>query len=141
MLRRAQHARHVRIVASAYSPAELAQSWRLTSEAAVRAAAACSHPAVSTQGLTLLTADFISTLVVEAAVHYLDMTAALPVAAPPDPAALRIVRHVLESLSGAQLPRSWDDESCALKGTGRLPLSDPDRDELGPLAAKLPLFG
>jgi uncharacterized protein (TIGR03083 family) len=137
----AQHARHVRMAAAAHTPEQLAQQWRETSQAAVRAAAGCSHPAVSTQGLTLATADFISTLVVEAAVHYLDMTVALPTASQPDPAALGIARTVLEGLAGASLPGSWDDQACALKGTGRLSISAADKDELGPLASKLPLFG
>jgi hypothetical protein len=137
----ARHARHVRLVASAHTPEQLAREWRETSQAAVRAAVSCSYPAVCTQGLTLATADFISTLVVEAAVHYLDITVALPAAPPPDPIALGMVRHVLEGLAGAPLPGSWDDQACVLKGTGRLSISAADKDQLGPLAAKLPSFG
>jgi hypothetical protein len=64
----AAHARHVRIVAAAYPPGALAWEWRETAAAACRAARACPHRAVTTQGHVLRTADFIATLVVEAAV-------------------------------------------------------------------------
>lgn len=137
----ARHARHVRMVASAFTPEQLTFEWRETAQAAVRAARACPHPAVATQGHALCTCDFIATLVVEAAVHYLDMTLALPDAPPAASAALAMVRQVLEGLAGAQLSADWDDAECALKGTGRLPLSADDRTSLGPLAEKLPLFG
>jgi hypothetical protein len=56
----------------------LAAEWRETSAAAVRAALAHPPPAVATQGHTLATGDFIDTLVVEAAVHYLDLTLSMP---------------------------------------------------------------
>jgi hypothetical protein len=87
----------------------------------------------------LTPADFTATLVVEAAVHYLDLTVHLP-AAPPPAAALALVRRVLDGLAGQPLPSSWDDVSCALKGTGRAPLDSADRAELGPLAGRLPVF-
>ncbi|MFZ0048232.1 MAG: maleylpyruvate isomerase N-terminal domain-containing protein [Streptosporangiaceae bacterium] len=122
----ARHARHVRIVASAYPVSFLAGEWRETSAAAVRAARSCPYPVVGTQGLALSTDDFIATLVTEATVHYLDLTVGLPDAPPPDPAGLAIVRRVLEGLAGAPLPADWDDVTCALKGTGRLPAGPQD---------------
>ena len=137
----AAHARHVRIVASAYPPGTLAWEWRETSGAACRAARACPHQAVTTQGHVLTTSDFMSTLAVEAAVHYLDLTIALPSAAPPDADSLAIVRRVLNGLLGAPMPGEWDDETCALKGTGRAPLTAADRAVLGVLADRLALFG
>jgi hypothetical protein len=76
----ARHARHVRIAASAYTQQMLARERRETAESAVRAARACPHEALATQGHTLQTADFIATLAVEAAIHYLDITVALPTA-------------------------------------------------------------
>ncbi|HEX9548855.1 MAG TPA: hypothetical protein VF942_16060, partial [Acidimicrobiales bacterium] len=85
--------------------------------------------------------DFTATLAVEAAIHYLDMTVALAAAPEPGPASLALVRQVLDQLAGSPLPASWDDATCALKGTGRLPISPADRSALGPAAAKLPLFG
>jgi hypothetical protein len=46
----------------------------------------------------------------------------------------------LDGLAGQPLPASWDDVSCALKGTGRVPLDSADRAELGALAGRLPVF-
>jgi hypothetical protein len=145
----AAHARHVRIVAAAYPPGALAWEWRETSAAACRAARACPHQAVTTQGLVLTTTDFIATLATEAAVHYLDMTAGLsqdPAACAakiprPDPASLALVRRVLDGLLGTPMPRGWDDQTYALKGTGRLAVTEQERSAIGELAARLPLFG
>jgi hypothetical protein len=133
----AAHARHVRIVAAAYPPDGLVREWRETSAAACRAARACLHEFVTTQGHVLRTADFIATLAVEAAIHYLDLTVQLPAA----PASLGLVRRVLDGLLGAALPASWEDRDYALKGTGRVPLYDDDRRALGTLADRFPLFG
>jgi uncharacterized protein (TIGR03083 family) len=136
----AAHARYVRIAAAAYPPGALAWEWSETAAAAVRAGRACGHKAVTTQGHVLTVADFAATLAVEAAVHYLDLTVALPGAPAPEPASLALVRRVLAGLLGAPLPASWDDVTAALKGTGRDPLSAADRQALGPLAGKFPLF-
>jgi mycothiol maleylpyruvate isomerase-like protein len=137
----ASHARHVRIVASAYDPAELVWEWTESAEAACRAARACPHELLATQGHVLRTADFIGTLVVEAAVHYLDMTADLPAAPPPDPLPLTLVRRVLDCLLGAPQALGWDEQTYVLKGTGRLLLSGAERTSLGPEADRFPLFG
>ncbi len=137
----ARHARHVRICASAYTVQMLASEWQETSAAALRAARACPYEALATQGHTLPTADFTATLAVEAAIHCLDMTAALPAVPGPDPASLALVRQVLDQLAGSPLPPSWDDVTCALKGTGRLAVSRADQSALGPVAGRLPLFG
>jgi hypothetical protein len=128
-------------VASAYPPGALAWEWRETAAAACRAARACPYPAVTTQGHVLRTGDFIATLAVEAAVHYLDLTASLPAAPPPDAAALHLVRRVLDGLLGAPMPGGWDDRTYALKGTGRVPVTDEERRGMGELAGRLPLFG
>ena len=52
----------------------------------------------------LTTIDFMSTLAVEAAVHYLDLTVALPSAPPPDADSLALVRRVLNGLLGRPCP-------------------------------------
>jgi uncharacterized protein (TIGR03083 family) len=137
----AAHARYVRISASAYPPGTLAWDWRETAGAACRAAAACPHELVATQGHVLRTADFTATLAVEAAVHFLDLSAGLPAAPPPQPAPLALVRRVLDGLLGRPVPVSWDDRTYALKGTGREPLTGEERRQLGPLADQFPLFG
>jgi hypothetical protein len=135
------HAQYVRIAASSYPPGTLAGEWRETSLAACRAAQACPYATVSTQGHVLTTPDFISTLIVESAIHFLDLTSELVPAPAPDPDALVVVRRVLDGLLGTPMPGNWDDVSYALKGTGRVPVSPADRVELGPLADLLPLFG
>jgi hypothetical protein len=137
----AAHARYVRIAASAYPPGALAWEWRETAAAACRSARACPHKAVTTQGHVLATGDFIATLAVEGAVHYLDLTVGLSWAPAPDPASLALVRRVLDGLLGTAMPASLDDVSYALKGTGRIPASDSDRAAIGALADRLPLFG
>ena len=136
----AGHARHVRIAASAYDPAELVWDWTETADAACRAARACPHELVATQGHVLRTADFIGTLVVEAAVHYLDLTVDLR-AAPPEPLPLALVRRVLDGLLGSPQALGWDEQTYLLKGTGRLPLSGAERTSLGAQADRFPLFG
>lgn len=82
----------------------------------------------------------MDTLIVEATIHYLDLTLNLP--APPAPAsALLHVRNVLDGLLGTELTLDWDDVEYALKGTGRVALTAADRDHLGDLALKIPLLG
>jgi hypothetical protein len=136
----AAHARFVRVAASAYRPGTLARVWTETAAAVRRAARACEAAAVATQGHVLRPADFTATLAVETAVHYLDLTVSLPSVPPPDPASLALVRRVLDGLLGHPLPASWDDACAAVKGTGRVPLTDEDRALLGPLAERVPLF-
>ncbi len=137
----AAHARYVRICASAYPPGSLAWEWRETAAAACRAARACPYQTVTTQGHSLTTGDFIATLAVEGAVHYLDLTVGLPSAPEPDPASLALVRRMLNGLLGTAMPGNWDDRTYALKGAGRVPVSESDRASIGPLADRLPLIG
>src|SRR5215471_11174896 len=136
----AAHARYVRIAASAYPPGTLAWEWSETASAACRAGRECRHRAVTTQGHVLTVTSFAATLAVEAAVHYLDLTVDLPGAPDPDPGSLALVRRALAGLLDAPLPDSWDDVTAALKGTGREPLAEADRQALGPSAGKFPLF-
>ena len=99
-----------------------------------------SSERVRTQGHVLTVADLLSTLVVEAAVHHLDVVVRLD---RPGPAAgpLAEVRRVLEGLLGTPLPAGWDDATAARRGTGREPLTAADRAELGAGAEAFPLFG
>ncbi len=95
---------------------------------------------IGTQGHVLSVADFLSTLVVEAAVHHLDLVLRLDRPGPA-PGPLGEVRRVLAGLLGRPLPARWDDATAARRGTGREPLTDDDRAELGAAAAAFPLFG
>ncbi|MBT8227742.1 MAG: maleylpyruvate isomerase family protein [Dactylosporangium sp.] len=137
----AAHARHVRIAASAYPPGALFWEWRETSAAACRAAQGCPYERVAAQGHVLGIADFVATLVVEAAVHLLDLNVGLPNAPAPDPVALELVRRVLDGLLETPVPVSWDDATYALKGTGRVGLTEEECFVLGHLAGQFPMFG
>lgn len=130
----------VRTLAAHTSPAGLVDEWTSTSAAASHACRVAEPDLVATQGHVLTVDDFVHTLLLEATVHYLDLTVALD--APPPPAgALAEVRRVLEALFGGPLPGTWDDTECVLKATGRVEPSVADRELLGPRAGALPLLG
>ncbi len=136
------HAHFVQRAADAYAGSRgLRAQWRDTSEAVLRAAAA--HPGsgcLATQGHVLDVGDFVHTLAVEGAVHHLDLTLEIPSPGLPD-AALDLVGEVLTGLLGQPLPSRWSRREAVLKGTGRWPLDEVDRGELGPAALCFPLFG
>jgi hypothetical protein len=132
---------HVRVAASAYTARHLTSEWQLTSMAALRAARTCPYPLLAVGNAVLTTTDFIATLVVETAVHYLDLTVGIASAPAADPASLVPVRRVLDGLLGSELSGLWDDSTYALKGTDRLPVTAPQRAMLGAAADKFPLFG
>ncbi|RZS91792.1 mycothiol maleylpyruvate isomerase-like protein [Motilibacter rhizosphaerae] len=135
------HARFVRVSAAAYaSPAGLVQHWSHVSGAALRALAARDPDGrVSTQGHVLRVEDFTATLAVEGAVHHLDLTLELPQRRHPLPLSLALTREVVTRAVGP-LPARWSDVDAALRATGRAPLDDADRAELGAAADRLPLF-
>ena len=135
------HAEYVTRAAAAYSSSEvLVDHWTETSTAAAWAGRMGRVAIVSTQGHRLRSADFIDTLIVEATIHYLDLT--LNLQAPSAPAeALARVRNVLDGLLGTLLPLDWDDIEYVLKGTGRVVLTPEDRDGLADLAVRFPLLG
>jgi uncharacterized protein (TIGR03083 family) len=122
-------------------PRVLVCAWRETAPAAVRLAGLAPYPVVATQGHTISAADLAATLAIEAAVHHLDMIAGLPAAPAPAAACLALVRRALDGLLGGRADPGWDDTVYALKGTGRRPLSAAERDRLGALADRFPLFG
>jgi hypothetical protein len=136
------HASYAAKAAAAYGGSHfLVEQWTETSRAAVRAAR--QHgPAgtVATQGHVLTADDFVHTLAVEGVVHHLDLTLAVPSPGLPN-AAYELVVEVLTGLLGTDLPTVWSREEAVLKGTGREPLSDEDRESLGAAAASFPLFG
>jgi hypothetical protein len=115
-----RHAWWVRRSASAFTePSGVVRLWTDTAPAAVRAAEVADPASfVGTQGHVLAVPDFISTLVVEAAVHYLDLVADLPDAPPPAPEALDVAAATLDGLLGAPRPSGWDLPTYVLKGPG-----------------------
>ncbi len=113
----AAHAKFVRAAAAAYPGSEdLVDHWRTTSGAAIRAARA-ADPAghVETQGHVIAVPGFVSTLVLEATVHLMDLTLEIP-GGPPPQTALALTRRVLEGLYGEPLPTAWDDTATRAQG-------------------------
>lgn len=140
-----RHAWWARRSAAAFErPSGVVRVWADTAPAAVRAAAG-ADPAgfVTTQGHVLRVPDLLATLTTEAVVHHLDLIVDLPDA--PPPAALP-ARVAVASLCGllsddAVRPAGWDDRDFLLRATGRVPLTDRDRWELGEAAGWFPLIG
>ncbi|MFF5177109.1 maleylpyruvate isomerase N-terminal domain-containing protein [Micromonospora sp. NPDC000316] len=141
----AQHAWWVRRSAAAFdSPTGIVRLWEETAPAAVRAAATTNPDGyVRTQGHVLRVPDFLATLTTEAVVHHLDLTPDLPDAPPPGPLAVRVAVATMDGLLSDDTvrPTAWDDHEILLKATGRLPLSERDRLELGESAGWFPLLG
>lgn len=132
-----------RVVASMFLHVEqLCELYAETVAAVVHAAAgaAVDRP-VATQGHVLRAGDLIRTLAVEATIHHLDLVVSLPDAPGPSAEGLAEVRRTLDGLLGRPVPVAWDDARYARAATGRAPLTDADRDLLGPDAARFPLFG
>lgn len=74
------------------------------------------------QGHVLDAADFLTTWVVELAIHELDLDLAS------EPVGLEAVRATVEGLSGATLPAQMDPVTAVLAGLGRAPWpADVDR--------------
>lgn len=135
--------RHSRIGASMFLHVEQLRGLYVDTAAALVNAAATTDPDLlaATQGHVLSVGDLLRTLAVEATIHHLDMTASLPDAPGPAPAGLAEVRRTLDGLLGHPTPvTTWDDAQYAHKATGRLPLTEGERDLLGPAADRFPLF-
>ena len=133
--------RGTRIIASAWTSVRGPAGLHAETARAVLVAAGRVQPGdvVATQGHRLTVASLLRTLAVEAAVHHLDLAPVLP--EPPVAEALAEVRHVLDGLLGEPAPSSWDDARYAQVGTGRAELNVAEREQLGPLADRFPLFG
>ncbi|MFE2459163.1 maleylpyruvate isomerase N-terminal domain-containing protein [Streptomyces sp. NPDC059402] len=135
--------RHNRVAASMFLDfGQLKEVCLETLAAAARAAgAAAADRPVGTQGHVLTAGDLMITLAVEATVHHLDLTVALPAAPGPAPAGLAAVRATLDGLLGRPVPIDWGDEHYARAATGRAPLTAAEQHALGADAARFPLFG
>jgi uncharacterized protein (TIGR03083 family) len=114
-------------------------AWRTALDAA--AAADPARPTRSWEPL-LTFEEFLKTRLVELTVHGLDLAHALGCPPWASQQGLGVTRAVLEGLLGAPLPEglAWDEITLVEKGTGRQLLSEPERDRLGPLAERFPLF-
>jgi uncharacterized protein (TIGR03083 family) len=134
-----------REVAAGYGTgAELAAAWdrhwRATLE---RAAGADRGMVVRTFGPTLTLDELVKTRVVEITVHRMDMEHALGRKGWGTDAAISVVDDVLVGLLGQEPPAGleWDVVDFIEAGTGRRPLTGPEREVLGPMAERFPLLG
>jgi Mycothiol maleylpyruvate isomerase N-terminal domain len=138
----AAHGRFVRISAAAHSdPHDLVSRWTQTARAARRAAQKADPASlITTQGHILTISDFIATLVVEANVHFLDLTVDYRDKLVPSPEAVDVTTKTLTGLLGCDPPSSWDDLTFILKATGRKELTSDDMADLGATVHRFPLF-
>jgi hypothetical protein len=131
--------------ASAYgSGNELAKAWDELWREAVRSAER-QDPArvVATWEPKLTMEDFLKTRVLEVTVHRMDLQDALGQKGWGTDAAVAIVDDTLEGLLGVEPPSDleWDVVDFIETGAGRRPLTDRERQILGPLADRFPLLG
>ena len=86
--------------------------------------------------------DWLVTRVISVAAHGLDVALTLTRPSWTTAQALHVMTPVFVSLLGAEPPPGlgWDDQRFFEIGTGRRPLADRERDELGPGADRFPLL-
>jgi len=129
--------------AAAAFPQDLAKAWDLEWTKALQRARMYTNedPVLrNVYGLMRLS-EYLKTRCVEVVIHHMDLDDALGRKPHPDKEALEIVGDVLRGLLGTDLrPVGVDDVRFALIGSGRAPLNDDERQLLGPLADKFPLF-
>lgn len=88
-----------------------------------------------------LTVDaYLLTRLMSVAAHGLDVAITLSLTPWTRPDTLRALRPVLFDLLGQAAPLMWSDQELLEIGTGRRPLNEADRAELGLLAARFPLL-
>ncbi|GAA3382241.1 maleylpyruvate isomerase N-terminal domain-containing protein [Cryptosporangium minutisporangium] len=135
--------RFARLLASAYGrPSGLLRHLRPTVDALRRFVAAADDGQLAFQQRVLPVGDFVVTWAVEVAIHHLDVLVELPELPEPAPDGLALVAATLDRLRGtSDRPGGWDETTYALKGAGRLPLSDAERAELGATAERFPILG
>lgn len=95
------------------------------------------------QGHVMAAEDILAMWTVEWVIHQLDLTEYLPGGRldPTDKALALAVRTVDELTGSPARPPAWDPATYVLKGTGRLPLDEAERELLGERAERFPAFG
>jgi len=91
------------------------------------------HP-VLFQGKTMTSGDFLTTWVVELAIHQLDLGEE---AGHPTPGSLQAARRTIEAIADVDLPDTWSDEDTALIALGRVGLPDDASELAGTLPISL----
>jgi uncharacterized protein (TIGR03083 family) len=138
-----EHERFVRASTAAHSePGVVVRRWVETAGAAARAAAATPGAGrVRTQGHVLTVDDFVSTLVVEALLHHLDLSVELSKPTPPDPEVLDHCRRVFDRMLRTPAPADWPTPDYALAAGGRVDVPADVQSALGDAATRFPLLG
>jgi uncharacterized protein (TIGR03083 family) len=95
------------------------------------------------QGHVMAAEDILAMWTVEWVIHQLDLTAHLAGdRLAPRRDALTLALRTLDDLTGSPMrPAAWTPERYLLKGAGRLPLDDAERDFLGDHAKAFPALG
>jgi hypothetical protein len=133
--------RGTRIMASAWTSVRGPADLFIETARAVMVVAAKTSPetVVATQSRNLTVDSLLRTLVVEAAVHQLDLEPVL--LEPPAAEVLAEVRRTLDRLLGTDVAVGWTDVRYIRVGTGRAAMDAQERAALGPLERRFPLFG
>lgn len=129
--------------ASASFPKDLAATWDLEWTKSLQRARMHlgDDPVLHSVFGTIRLTEYLKTRIVEVVIHHLDLDDALGKKPHPDAKALELCGDVLRGLLGTDLrPLGVDDVRFALIGTGRATLDEKEREMLGPLAEKFPLF-
>lgn len=130
--------RATRTMASRWRLDHLTQTYAETTAAVVTLARGTDADALMvTQGHVLRADDLLATLVVEAAIHHLDVTVDLDDPGP-GPGALVVTRAV--GLSGYPAPAQWPDADWIRAATGRAVPTDAHRAVLGADIERFPLL-
>ncbi len=134
--------RHTRVLGAMFGVWEQLRGLHAETAAAVVHAASGADPGqrVRTQGHVLRTDDLLSTLVVEATIHHLDLVTDLPGRPGPTDAGLAEVRRVLDGLLGQPAPPDWSTERYLRVATGRASATPDELSVLGGAADRLPVF-
>jgi uncharacterized protein (TIGR03083 family) len=122
----------------------LAKAWDELWREAVRSAESEDQARiVATWEPKLTMEDFLRTRVLEVTVHRMDLQDAFGQKGWGTDAAISIVDDTLEGLLGVEPPSEleWDVVDFIEAGAGRRPLTDSEREILGPLADRFPLLG
>jgi uncharacterized protein (TIGR03083 family) len=126
------------------APSQLAEAWDDMWPKVVEAAEREDvRRLVATWGPKLTLDEYLKTQVLEITVHRMDLEHALGLKGWGTDQAVSIVDETLEGLLGEQPPSDleWDVVDFIEAGTGRRPLTEEEREILGPLADRFPLMG
>jgi uncharacterized protein (TIGR03083 family) len=110
--------------------------------AAVRRSMESGDPIVRRGEKYIYLSEYVATRVLEVTIHTMDVRDAFRAAPDPTPEGMDVTIGILAGLLGRD-PRGlgFADADFADLSTGRRPLTQDDKERLGPLADRLPLLG